>query len=538
MRAFLTLGIITLLFSCQKKNDPSPQPSPQLKADSTTLTVSGSKNVLDSFTIQYSGKWTIAVNPSNATWLKTDVSSGTGNSKIYVSAQEDNTSGSARNATLVITPDRDATKSVDVAVSQKTFSPPSGIIWSKTYGGSGNDGLYNILKTSDGGYIALGKSGTAEGDVHMNKRKSDLWIVKLDSEGKILWEKSYGGSEDDNGGAMVQSGDGGYFISATSGSTDGDVSGNTGGKEIWIIKIDGAGNLLWKKNFGGNGTDHCELHSITNSPDGGCVVVAGTSSNDGDMSGSYGGGDTWIVKLDNQGNKMWSKIYGGSQMDLNTTIITVNDGYLVGGVTSSNDGDMAGNKRNDGWHVDAFVLKLDLNGGKVWVKTFGGSQNDWVADIKSTPDGGFIVAGGTGSNDGDVSNFHGGSSDAWVIKLDGAGNKVWQKTFGGSGFDEAVSVILTSDNGYLFSGSTQSSDGDITFNHGTSDAWVVKLDGNGNKLWQKSFGGTDSEFYGQNGIIATNDGNYMIIGATASNNGDITGSHGGSDGWIVKFKIQ
>jgi hypothetical protein len=229
---------------------------------------------------------------------------------------------------------------------------------------------------------------------------------------------------------------------------------------------------------------------------------------------------------------IWQKILGGSSDDYAFSIQQTPDGgYIVAGYTESNDGDVKGNHENG----DFWIVKLDKDGNIEWQKTLGGSNWDWAFSVQQTPDGGYIVAGFTWSNDGDVSGNH-GSLDAWIVKLDKDGNIEWQKTLGGSGNDWATSVQQTTDGGYIVAGGTYSTDGVIRGNHGSLDAWVVKLDGNGNMQWQKALGGSGSDSAWS--VQQTTDGGYIVAGFTKSNDGDVTGNHGSADFWVVKLGWQ
>lgn len=175
--------------------------------------------------------------------------------------------------------------------------------------------------------------------------------------------------------------------------------------------------------------------------------------------------------------------------------------------------------------------------GIKWQKCLGGTGSDRANDVVLTPDGGFIIVGFSTSNNGDVTGHHAGdSTDAWIAKLDGSGNLQWQKSIGGSGFDEFKAVVRTSDNNYMCFGSTTSNDGDVSGNHGKSDFWMVKITPAGVVLWSKCYGGTMAET-AANGIQLT-DGGYVIIGSNYSNDGDVSGFHGtvghGNDIWFVK----
>ena len=167
-----------------------------------------------------------------------------------------------------------------------------------------------------------------------------------------------------------------------------------------------------------------------------------------------------------------------------------------------------------------------------WQKCLGGTDYDWASSVQQTADGGYIVAGTANSNNGDVTGNHGGR-ESWVVKLDSNANIQWQKCLGGTNWDGASSVQQTSDGGFIVEGYANSNDGDVTGNHGSIECWVVKLDGSGNIQWQKCLGGTgyDDAF----SVKQTADGGYIVAGETNSNDGDITGNHGGGDNWIVKL---
>ncbi len=406
--------------------------------------------------------------------------------------------------------------------SQQETAPR--IIWQKALGGSSFDEANSIQQTADGGYIVAGYTWSDDGDVSENNGRYDFWIVKLDSNGNIEWQKALGGSSFDVANSVQQTADGGYIVAGYTASNNGDVNGSEyhGGTDFWVVKLDSDGNIKWQKVLGGSNDD--EANSVQQTTDGGYIVAGYTESDDGDY-------DFWVVTLDNSGNIAWQKALGGSDWDVAHSIQQTTDGgYIVAGYTNSNDGDVSGNHGNS----DFWVVKLDSNGNIVWQKALGGSSYDEAYSIQQTTDGGYIVAGYTESNDGDVSGsgYHGGY-DFWVVKLDSNGNKQWQKALGGSGNDEAYSIQQTTDGGYIVAGYTWSNDGDVSGNHGNDDFWVVKLDRNGNIVWQKALGGSFSD--GAYSIQQTADGGYIVAGYTWSNDGDVSGSHGNDDFWVVKL---
>jgi hypothetical protein len=347
----------------------------------------------------------------------------------------------------------------------------------------------------------------------------------------INWQQCYGGSDDDIGTRIAKAKDG-YYLFGTTISLDGQVTGNHGISDYWVIKTDTMGNLLWSKTYGGSSYD--ELKQVKPTADGGFILFGESFSTDGDVQGNHGGFDYWVVKIDSLGNLLWQKCLGGSYNELAGDFDTTPDsGFICIGAALSNDGDVTGNHGN----YDYWVVKLDKNGNIKRETCFGGSFPDLGLSITSTNDGGAILSGWTGLNDGDVQcNYHGGQSDAWIVKLDSTGSIEWQQCYGGSQDEDIYLTIPLSDGGYLCAGNTTSNDGDVSGNHGLHDFWVLKIDHWGNLLSQKCFGGSDME--DPNFMKATSDGNYIIGGYTLSNNGDVSGNHsdpGGSDIWLIKI---
>jgi hypothetical protein len=182
--------------------------------------------------------------------------------------------------------------------------------------------------------------------------------------------------------------------------------------------------------------------------------------------------------------------------------------------------------------MDAWIIKLNSSGGVDWQKTYGGSLNENATAITAIRDGNFIVSAVANSTDGDLSTqLHHGGNDAWLFKIDGTGNLLWQKEYGGSGDEGAGAALPTADGGYIFSGNTTSNNGDVSGNHGYADTWLVKISSAGNISWQKCFGGNDMDNAHIENIDAA--GNILLIGYTFSRNGDIVGYKGGEDLWVL-----
>ena len=411
-----------------------------------------------------------------------------------------------------------------------TFAQAPTLQWLKVLGGTSDDFAYSIQQTSNGGYIMAGNTLSNDGNVSGNHGDHDAWVVKLDNSGNLEWQKTYGGTGDDRIFNIQTTTDGGYVMTGYTNSTDGDVTGDHGARDAWIVKLSNTGILQWQKALGGT-TDEVAYY-IQQTIDGGYVLTGYTQSNNGDVTGNHGVLDAWVVKLDNIGNLQWQKALGGTSTDQGYSIQQTSDGgYIMAGNTQSNDGDIIGNHG----FVDAWVLKLNNSGDLLWQKALGGTGDDKALSIQQTLDGGYIMSGYTYSNDGDVSGNH-GAWDAWLVKLDTNGILQWQKALGGTSYDLAYNVLQNTDGSYTFAGYTQSNNGNVSGNHGSTDAWIVKISNTGNLLWQKTLGGTTNEQ--ANAVQITSGGCFILTGYTNSNDGDISGNHGGTDTWVSKLNPE
>ena len=369
--------------------------------------------------------------------------------------------------------------------------------WAKAYDSNGCfDEAYDLQQTSDSGYVV---AGTTCGDV---------WVLKLDEGGNPVWQKSYDESGYDEAYSVQQTdddGDGlkddGYVVA---GSTK---SSYWGPSDVWVLKLDESGSVLWQKTYGGSGYD--EAYSIQQTLDVGYIVAGTSTGEEGLLNAS-------VLKLDANGNVVWQKTYNngtglGYGSDYAYSIQQTSDsGYIVGGKTFTFATDS----------FEAWVLKLNENGDIVWQKIYGGNGYDEEAySIRQTDDDGdgqkddgYIVAGTGGY-------LFGGLSDVWLLKLDGNGNILWQKAYGGFENDGAYSIQQTLDRGYIVAGEMRSLES-------WADAWVLKLDESGNISWQKTYGGTYDEY--ARAISQTQDGGYIVAGGTRS-----FGSY--SDAWFLKL---
>ena len=405
------------------------------------------------------------------------------------------------------------------------------IEWQKSFGGTNDDVANCIQQTNDGGYIIAGYSASTNGDVTgQHGFSTDCWIVKLTSTGIIEWQKSLGGTSTEGANSIQQTSDGGYIVAGYCNSDDGDVTGNHGFTDYWIVKLSSTGVIIWQKSLGGTNDEYA--NQIQQTSDGGYIVAGYSYSDDVNVTGHHGTtsyADYWIVKLSSTGTIVWQKSLGGDEWDKASSIQQTSDGgYIVGGDSVSTNGDVTGNHGI----TDYWIVKLSSTGTIVWQKSLGGSYGEYVKQIQQTNDGGYIIVGFSDSLNGDVTGNH-GLSDYWIVKLSSTGIIVWQKSFGGTNYDIANSIQQTSDGGYILTGYANSSNGNVLVNYGLNDYWILKITSTGSIEWQKSLGGSDIDF--GNSIQQTSEGGYIVAGYSASTNGDVTGNHGSSDYWIIKL---
>ena len=411
-------------------------------------------------------------------------------------------------------------------------------------------------------------------------------VPALGASPGIGWERSLGGSGEDYAISLQPTNDGGYIAVGDTTSTDGDVTVSYGMTDVWIAKLNAGGEKEWAKTIGGSRDDHVtcierlsdgalllsgftwsqdgdfsdnhdgiaiwnmkinEQGSILwkgcypgrsgsfamdgkETPDGGMIMIGQSYSVPGDPE-YHGGYDVLVVKTDSEANITWERVLGGSGDDFGDNILPVpGGGYIAIGYTNSDDGDVSGNHG----YYDAWLFRLDAAGNLLWQKCLGGSLHDEGREILVTPDGNFAIMGFTNSNDGTVSGNH-GSFDYWWILLAPDGTPLAQNCFGGSDYDHAYDLEMTPDGNYMAFGVSYSADGDVSANAGNGDYWVVEFDRTGSILWERCFGGSGLDRGQTIKPDPSGDGIFFLIGDSSSTNGDVTGNHGGLDYWVVKL---
>lgn len=446
------------------------------------------------------------------------------------------------------------------------------ILWEKSYGGTHADYLFDTQPTADYGFILAGsslsnKTGNKTDDNHGDL---DYWIWKMNEKGDLDWQKSIGGSGFDLLQSIKNTKDGGFILAGTSSSGTGFQKKENckGITDFWVIKLDASGAEQWQRTIGGSGQD--ELLCAFQTRDGGYMLGGSSSSNppvllDNKPDGksvvttkadlfnksekSRGNMDYWIVKLDKQGNIEWQKTYGGQYADvLRSMEQTTDNGYILAGYSNS---PISGDKTESNKGVgDYWIIKINDTGEIQWQSTYGAEGDDQPYVIHQTSDEGYIVGGNSNSKNAltTVGGIVGNGTDYWVLKLDKDGGVLWSKTYDFGKVDILTSLVENKDGTYLIGGYAQSENkrpregivgkamGVVNKEKdGINDYIALKIDSKGEEIWSKTVGSSGEDILRK--LVETRDGGYLMAGT--SNSGaskDKNGSIGGNDFWVVKLK--
>ena len=357
----------------------------------------------------------------------------------------------------------------------------------KTFGGSNFDEGRSIQQTTDGGFIIAGTTSS------FGNGSSDIWLIKTDAEGNEEWNQTFGGSSSEEGHSVQQTTDGGFIITGTTRSY-----GN-GNADVWLIKTDSEGREEWNRTFGGSDWDGGFF--VQQTSDGGFIISGMT------LSFGNGGSDVWLVKTDREGKEEWNRTFGESGSDnVSSAQQTVDGGYMITGSSG----------------LDVWLIKTDSAGKQEWQRVIRKKSFMLEGDsFQITSDGGVILTGYTRARTGID-----GSVDVWLVKTDREGKEEWNRTFGGSGWDDARSVQPTTDGGYVIVGTTRRSFGNGDFD----DVYLIKTDSQGYEQWSRTFGGSGWDV-GWSGL-QTNDGGFILVGHTQTSENDDT------DVWLIKTDSQ
>lgn len=436
-------------------------------------------------------------------------------------------------------------------ISQVYAQAPA-IEWMTRYGGIYTDYFRSAESTLDGGFVLGGWSNSP---ISGNKTENmigfnfDYWVVKTNSIGDIEWQKTIGGGRswgfgEENGevlSVVKPSSDGGYFIG---GYSDSPIIGlktvpNYGSFDYWIVKLDALGTILWQTNLGG--LFHEQLTCLETSPDGGCIVggYSGSSISGNKTENSRGLFDYWVVKLDANGQIQWQKTIGGDSYDyLGSIVVLENNEYILGGNSSSGiSGDKTENSKGG---FDFWIVKIDNLGTILWQKTIGGDDNEYFSKIIRTGNN-FLFGGNSYSNISfDKTQDSRGDGDYWIVKTNSTGDIIWDKTFGGSNLDVLLDVEKYTNNGYLLVGYSDSGiSGDKTeASFGSSDSWLLRINEDGELIWQKELGGSDEDV--SYSVISMPD-NSIVVGSQSRSpisGNNTTNGFGSLDYWLVKLEPE
>lgn len=422
------------------------------------------------------------------------------------------------------------------------FPQVQGIMWENTIQGYDKDYLKTAIPTNDGGYLLGGysNSNSGWGDKQDDSNGGlDLWILKLNESGEIEWQKTIGGDEDESlaGEVLIQLDDGSFLIGANSQSgISGDkTSPSYGERDFWVLKLDNVGNILWQKSYGGSDVDF--LYKIVTTADGGFAVTGFSMSN---ISGnktedSKGEQDYWFVRLDSDGNILWDKTLGGAEMDVAITIVELEDGgFFLGGLSESN---ISGDKSENSIGLEDFwLVKLNESGEIVWDKTIGGSGPDFLVEVVYIAENEYFLVGFSQSDiSGQKSENSRGEDDFWVVSIDSLGNVNWDKTIGGNSSDRAYSSFVDEGGNVIIGGYSESgiSGEKSEESKGLKDYWIIKIDTEGELIWDKTIGGSNTDWFSS--IKKAHGDGYIVSGHTRSPvSGDKSENSSDDSFWVVK----
>lgn len=414
------------------------------------------------------------------------------------------------------------------------------IIWQNTIGGNTYDDADDVINTSDGGFLIVGtsESGISGDKTEANKGNSDYWIVKTNSTGVVQWDKTYGGSGNDFAVSAIETSDGGFVIVGDSNSNiSGDKTENSkGGYDFWIVKINSSGTIIWDKTIGGSDDEFAVSIKETATND---LVIAGDSASNisGDKTeNSRGFTDAWVVKINSMGTFIWDKTLGGDADEEVIGIeLTSDGGYVLGVIAESGiSGDKTVNTSNN---EDYWVVKVSSTNTIDWQNTYGGTSNsvNLLSSIIPTSDGGYLLAGDSDSDiGGEKTENTNGGSDLWFIKINSTGTIQWQNTVGGSDDEYTPYGFEKTTGGFVIAAESLSNiSGDKTEDSASNDIWLIELDASGTVIADKTYGTNSTENPEQ--IIQTSDGNFVVISSVDDLSGDNTeASNGDTDYWLFK----
>ena len=373
---------------------------------------------------------------------------------------------------------------------------PAQISFRKAFEGSGEADATSLQQTSDGGYIIVGKTKKwAEDTIKSRSFKTDVYLMKIDANGNTLWTKTHREKDSDAGYDVQETSDGGYVIVGRT------KSYGAGSTDVYLIKTNRIGDMLWFKTYGGSKRDYG--YAIQPTTDGGFIITGRTKSFL--RTKQY---DVYLLKIKANGKKQWEKTYGGRGNDYGYYLEQTSDGgYIVVGCTKSDKDEWYEKEEKDNVETkvektDIYLIKVNADGDVTWTKAFGNSFADAGYSVQQTTDGGYIITGKTNIT------YRGTDQDVYLIKTDSYGIIEWEQTFGGKKCEYGTSVQQLTDGGYIVAGHTNS------FGKGNYDAYLIRTNPKGQELWSKTYGGSKKDFILR--VQQTNDGGFVLAGLTQS----------------------
>jgi hypothetical protein len=386
------------------------------------------------------------------------------------------------------------------------------ITFSNNYGDSDKNIIQDVIDLDGQGCLTIGYTKNE------TTRNGDMWITRVNNNGTLVWSTNFGSTcfESANAAAML---DDGTIVIVGQGryaANNASHKRNDGA----ILKIDINGNLIWQRTFGDQG--HDQFTDVVALPNGQCVAVGATSSytNVPDSRAT----DGWAVRVNSNGSAMWNNTFGGSLMDRYTSVLIDAAGdLLIGGSSNSNDGDITNSNGLD----DLWVSKISTSGDHIWSQKYGGTDNDVLDGMSTTLDGGYILAGTS------YSSLPGaqGNGDIFILKISSQGNSLWQQNYGGTFTDKSTDIINFEGDGFLLAATTFSDDGDIQSSYAEQDAWIAKLDPNGNIIWQQTLGGSENDAL--HALAISDNGDLWLGGYSFSLDQDLPSNLGAQDAWLI-----
>jgi hypothetical protein len=426
-----------------------------------------------------------------------------------------------------------------IASNSLLFAQNPAIHWQKSLGGKNNEFAYAATPTSDGGYVIVGSTNNnKDGDVPSSKAfsgagGSDIWVVKLNNWGEIIWSKTFGGTKDDVATDVLETKDKAILVLATTNSTDGEALGNGSRGGLILLKLKTDGSIEWRKVFasGYNAGEIAFAKADANSKptikptaDGGYMLGATITP--------INTSDFWLSKINATGDSQWTKTYGSSQNDwMNEVILCSDGGFMMIGGTEAPNVEITGAGKG---FIDIYAIKTDATGKFLWQRALGGSNLDMAYSAIESADKSYIIVGETNSTNGDLTGNL-GQKDGFLVKLAPNGSLLWKVLTGGTDIDGLYSIVKTNDGKMYATGISSSDIGKVRPKGPVGDMWLVNIETNGTITSHTMFGGADSDI--ARGAFPTSDGNFIIAGNSDSVDGDLDENKGGTDYWAVKVGL-